>query len=354
MIFYQCPQCKKRWQYPIEKCPDCFSNLEKMSPARVKVVGASEVTIPTVLHPKIPYFVVVLEDEKGNRWVQKSSKEYKIGEELKVPKGKDKSSVATLKVKYDIASDFREIVGLVGGIEIDRTTKILVLPTLIAPKHPYLATNTSPTILNCLLQYFIAEGVRPQNIKVVAQSFDEIPIEASAQKAQLLEVCLKHKITPLDLAKKEFLKKGDDNFVLEVSKEVFDTNLIVNLPALRLGSKLKFKGALENTLKLLKKESYLSLKYLHDEVQIIKKLQEILPEYLTIADATVVQKSTAYTSFAGLMLASFNPFYLDRVFTEIAMIKNLPDYLDEIDIQKIPVIGRAIDELKYDIERVGT
>jgi len=71
MAFYHCPNCKKIWQYPIEKCPDCFLNLERIKSKKIKVIGVSKVQIPTMFHPKTPYFVLLLEDENGNKWIQK-------------------------------------------------------------------------------------------------------------------------------------------------------------------------------------------------------------------------------------------------------------------------------------------
>jgi len=79
-MFYQCPQCKKVWQYPADKCPECFLALERMKSEKIKVIGISKVVIPTMLHPKVPYFVLVLQDENGNKWVQKSQREYRIGD----------------------------------------------------------------------------------------------------------------------------------------------------------------------------------------------------------------------------------------------------------------------------------
>jgi len=329
-------------------------NLEKIASKKIKVIGVSRVTIPTILHPKVPYFVLVLEDDKGNRWIEKSFEGYKIGDEFKIEKSKDKSTVAILRVKYDIVSTVEEIIRLTGEIKINSETKILILPTLLSPQHPYLAVNTNPKVLDSLIKYLIANGGKSQNIKVVAQSFGEVPIETSALKSQLLDVCLQNKITPLDLAKSHFLKKEKEEFSFEISEEVFNNDIIINLPILKLDSKFKVRGSLENTLKFLKKESYLSLKYLRDDFEIIEKLQEIMPKYLTIADANVVQKTTGHTSFVGLILASFSPFNLDRVFAEIAMIKDLPSYLSRINIQDIPIIGRKIKEVQYDIERVGT
>jgi len=379
-MFYQCPKCKKIWQYPIEKCPDCFLNLERLKSERIKVIGISKVTIPTLLHPKVPYFVLVLEDEESNKWAQKSIEEYKIGEEFKLEPNQDKNAVAIWRIKYDILESIEKIIELIGNIKIDQKSKILILPTLISPKHPYFAVNTNPRFLESLIKYLIKIGGDTKNIKVAAQSFDETPIEATAQKSQLLDVCLKNQITPLDLAKGNFVKKTQDGFTFEISEEVFNSDLIINLPILKLDSKLGVKGATENTLKFLKKESYLSLQHLHSQdsnpptargarderegggrvgvpafggaPEIMEKLQKVLPNYLTIADGLTIQKTNGFTAFLGLILASFNCFNLDRVFGEIVMVNDLPEYLKKIKIEDIPMTGRKVGEVQYNLNYV--
>ena len=352
-MFYQCPKCKKIWQYPIEKCPDCFSGLEKLLTKEAKVIGISQVTIPTLLHPKVPYFVLVLEDEKGNKWVQKSFKEYKIGDWFKTESRGDKKAVAIWRIKYDILEAIEKIIELIGNIKISQKSKILILPTLVSPMHPYFAVNTNPRLLESLIKYLIKIGGETKNIKVAAQSFDETPIEAMAQKSQLLDVCLKNQITPLDLAKGNFVKREKNGFTFEISEEVFNADLIINLPISKLDSKLGVKAATENTLKFLKKESYLSLQYLHSQEEIMEKLPGVLPDYLTIADGLTIQKTNGLTTFLGLILASFNSFNLDRVFGEIVMVKDLPGYLKKVKIEDIPMAGRTIEEVQYNPEKVG-
>jgi uncharacterized protein (DUF362 family) len=364
-MFYQCPKCKKTWQYPIGKCPDCFSELEKLLDKEAKVIGVSKVTIPTILHPKVPYFVLVLENEKGNKWVQKTFKEYKIGDEFEIESNGNKDVVAIWRIKYDILEAIKKTIELLGNIKIDQKTKILILPTLISPRHPYFAVNTNPRFLKSLINYLIEIGGEAKNIKVAAQSFDETPIEAAAQKSQLLDACQNYQITPLDLAKGNFVKKTINNFSFEVSEEVFNADSIINLPILKLDSKLGVRGATENTLKFLKKESYFSLQHLHNQgsdspsalptkggaPEIMEKLQEVLPDYLTIADGLTIQKATGLTTFFGLTLASFSPFNLDRVFAEICMVENLPEYLKNIKIEEVPIVGRKVEELQYKVEK---
>ncbi len=344
-MFYQCPNCQKVWQYPIKKCPDCFLELKRITTSKVKVIGVSKVAIPTLLHPKIPYFVLVLEDENGNRWAYKTFKEYKIGDEFKTEASQDKNAVAIWRVKYDALEAIEKVVDLIGGITVDQNSKILILPTLLSPKHPYFAENTNPRILEGLIKFLIQKGVKVENIKVAAQNFNEIPIEVAAQKSGLLEICIKTKIIPLDMTKTNFVKKTEGDLVFEISEEVFKQDLVINLPALKLDWKLGIKGARENSLKFLKKESYFSLKYLYDQKELMEKIQKVLPNYLTIADGTVIQKQDKYTSFLGIILASFNPWGLDRIFAEIVIPDSLPSYLQS-ELDNIPIVGREIKEIQ--------
>jgi len=345
MAFYQCPKCKKVWQYPVEKCPQCFLKLEKLKSTKIGVVGISKVQIPTMFHQKTPYFVLLLEDENGNRWVQKSVKEYKIGDEFKIEKTKDKNGVAIWRIKYDILEAIEKVVELIGGLELNQDSKILILPTLISPKHPYLAENTSPEFLETTIEYLIEKGVRPENIKVASQSFDETPIGVSAQKSQLLRVCQEKKVLPIDLAEKNFVKKG--NF--EIPEETLSSNLILNLPIMKIGK----LSASENILKILKKENYLGLKYLSSDEEITKNLAKILDNIFTLAEADRIQKSDGFCSYLGLVLASFNSLNLDRIFFEVTNFRNLPEILKEVKIENIPILGRGIEEVKFKVEKYG-
>jgi len=305
------------------------------------------VTIPTMFHPKIPYFVLVLEDEKGNKWVWKSVEEYRIGEELKIETTTESNTVAVWRIKYDVLEGIEKVVELFDGIDVRQDFKILILPTLVLPRHPHFAENTSPQFLESLIKYLMGRGVRLENIKVAGQSFDETPIEAAAQKSQLLKVCQNYRILPLDLAKTDFIKKGEGDFSFEISEEVFKADLIANLPILKIGK----ASASENILKFLKKENYLGLKYLHSEEQIIENLNKVLPRYFTLAEAQSIQKTDQFVAHLNLIFGSFNPLNLDRIFAEVTMTRELPEYLKRVKIDDIPIVGRKIKEVQYEVEK---
>jgi hypothetical protein len=338
MAFFQCPKCKRVWQYPIEKCPDCFLKFERVKSEKIKVIGGGKTTIPSIFHQKVPYFVYVLEDENKNRWIQKSEKELKVEEEIKIEKAKNKDAVAIWRVKYDFFEAIEKLIEIL-DVKFEKNSKILILPTLVKDSHSYFRDNTSPEFLEAVIQFLIENGIGPQNIKVCSQSFDEVEIEKKAQKSGLLEVCQKQKIIFLDLAKGNFVKKGD----LEISEEVFKSDLVLNLPILKIGN----ASSCENLFFLLKKENYLAQKYLFSEAEIFGKLKIQIPEVLTIAEGNRIQDKNRIVHYLNLALASFNPKNLDRVFCEIVKEKELPEIIKEIKIEGIEIVGRKISEVEF-------
>jgi uncharacterized protein (DUF362 family) len=349
-MFYHCPKCKRIWQYPLEKCPECFLKLERFESKNLKVIGVSRVLIPSPMHPKVPYFVLLLEDENGNKFVQKSMKEYKIGDRFEIEKSENKNSVAIWRVKYDLYEAISKVIWLLGGLKINQNLKILILPTLVSVCHPHERENTHPEVLRELIKILIEKGARAENIKVAGQSQQDTPIEAMVKKSQILAVCQEKKVEFLDLGKGNFKRIEKEGLVFEISEEVFKNDLVINLPILKLDQKLGIKGALENLIRFWKKESFLGQKYLYGEEELILKFKNALPEILTIADGTIIQKSNQQSVILDLMLGSFNPLNLDRVFAEISMI-SLPEYLKSVKIEEIPISGRQIGEVQWDLEK---
>jgi len=104
--------------------------------------------------------------------------------------------------------------------------------------------------------------------------------------------------------------------------------------------------SLENILKLIKKENYLSQEYLSSKEEIFKKLLEVLPPVLTLGQADVVQRKDKKHFILDLLLGSFNVLNLERVFSEISFPNEIPPFLKEIDLKEIEIVGRKIPEVQ--------
>jgi uncharacterized OB-fold protein len=77
---YYCENCKKWWSYPVERCIFCGYDIQEFSETRYKIIGFTEVHVPSTNNEKVPYFVYLLEDKNGNKKIIKSFDRHEIGD----------------------------------------------------------------------------------------------------------------------------------------------------------------------------------------------------------------------------------------------------------------------------------
>ena len=314
-----------------------------MSSEKAKVIGISKVLIPTIRHPQVPYFVAVVEDENKNKFVYKTCSEAEVGQEIVFESNSDSNTVAIWRTKYDYVEAMGKALDLIGGINIGSDSKVLILPTLVSANQTYFRENTSPEFLTGILN-LLKQKVKPENIKIAAQSFGELPIEVMAERSGLLKVCLQNNIAPIDLAKTNFVKQ--DKF--EISEEISKADIVINLGMLKSGQ----AQATKNAFCVLKKENYLGLKYLQSEKEIAIDLGKQLLNMITLGEAEYIQKAEGYIVFLGLILASRNFMNLDVMLNEIVQQRNLPELLEGIQSETIPIAGRQVQEVQFDIKNI--
>ena len=98
IIRWVCEKCNKKWIYPIEICVYCKGGITKQKGTKIKVIGATKVFIQSPMHPIVPYNILLLQDEFGNRLPKKTMKEYKIGDTYTEQKAKTKDAVSIVKI----------------------------------------------------------------------------------------------------------------------------------------------------------------------------------------------------------------------------------------------------------------
>lgn len=335
-MFYQCPQCKKTWQFPVGKCADCFVDIVPMSSKTIKVIEVCESTIPTLVHPKVPYYVLLLEDEHGNKWSHKSVKKYSVGDLFETPSIADKNSVALWTHRYDINETVSKINDLLGGIN-PSGKKVLILPTLLTADHPYLRVNIFPETLEAVIKLLAANGAG--EIKVGGQSFTELSLETMAAKSQIADVCQRNNVSFIDLSKEKFVPKGD----IEISQLAYDSDLVINLAIMKMGE----VSATRNLAVLIQKDSLFETIRMKGEEGLMKEAIKELPEILTIADAVEILDTSRVCRYFNLFLAGYNSLNVDRIFYEATNQKYPPPILSAISVETIKTAGRQVEEIKY-------
>lgn len=362
VIRWVCKKCTKKWIYPIEKCIYCMGPIEKEVGKKTKIVGISKVHVPNPYHPIVPYNVLLLEDERGNRMPKKTMKDYKIGDIYEDKPSASQHAVSIIKIKYDIFEAVKEALELIGDIDINGSTKILIKPTIIGKAYPYQAVNTNPKVLDALIKVLIDKSAQSQNITVAEQNLFS-PMDVALPRSKLAAVCEQNKVKFMDIEKGEFTEKKTEDFTFKISKEIFDKDLIINVPVMKTHLLLGISGALENMTHLVSKGDFENLK---DEpiraLQAIISLHKMIPKYLTIADATIGMQGNnpihGEPGFYNMILASKDPVSLDKVFQEMNLLRSA-DHIEmagklgigEADIEKIDIVGNELRAVQRDIKQ---
>ena len=352
-----CEKDKKKWIYPIEKCIYCKGPVEKIVSREAKVIGITKVNVPSLAHHIVPYNVILLEDEHGNRMPKKTMKEYRIGDTYRIEKAKSKNAVLIMKVKYDVKESVKEAIELI-GFHIDKDDKILIKPSIIEPAHAYQAVNTNPKLLDALLEVLKEKGV--SDIIVAEQSWPGNDTISSAEKAGIAEICRKHGCGFLDLRKDEYSEKEAEGMVFSIAKQVFGRK-VINVPTLKTNSQIIISGAMENMIRVADDKTQ-EMMHSNDIEKTLPKLLKALPPFLTIGDGIVGMHSQGPTSlgdpaFMNLILASGDATALDCVFAEIGMLPK-PEYVKEAEsmgvgcgaISKIEIIGDDLQAVKFSLK----
>lgn len=102
-----CKQCDKKWLYPLVHCPLCKGTIEKQIGKKGTVIACTKVMIPTLSHPVVPYYIILLKDEHENLFPKKVSREWLVGEEFvqRIATTKDAVAVVDIQLDEDIAFD---------------------------------------------------------------------------------------------------------------------------------------------------------------------------------------------------------------------------------------------------------
>ena len=351
IIRWVCKNCSKKWIYPIEKCVYCKGEITKQKGTKLKVIGITKVAIPSPMHPIIPYNIILLQDEFGNRLPKKTMKDYKIGEIYAEQKAKTDDAVAVSKIKYDIYEAIKESIGLLNPVKLEANDKILIKPSIISAAYPYQAVNTNPDFLDALLKVLFDFGIKKENIIVAEQALIGSDTFDAASKAGILEICKKSDITFVDISKGPFEEIESEGYSFKIFKEALNRK-IINVPIMKTNFQLGISGALENLSRFADEETQRKMYYDGIE-ETLPKLAKAIKDVFTIADATSGMQgqgplALGEPAFLNLIFASKDAAALDTIFCEAAMLQ-IPYYAANTH-KNIEVVGNELDALRYPIK----
>lgn len=355
MIRWKCEDCDKIWIYPIKRCFYCKKDVKRVTINPDKIIAVSKVTVPSPMHPTVPYYVLLLEDKDGNRIPRKSMKEYRVGDIFVDKKAETKDAVTIVRTKYDMYDAVKNLIEI-SGVEI-KDRRYLIKPNIEVPAYPYQASCTNPLVVDAIIKNLIDNGVKKENIIVGEQSVvDSIK---SAAKAGILSVCKNNGVKFIDLGGDEFVEKEIEGQKFMISKEVLDRT-IINVPVLKSSTVTGLSGALENMTRVVDHETQKMMT--QDPDTKIAQLNKLL-KYYTIGDATLsMQGDGPYPSgepaYLYALFGSRDPVALDAVFTEAGMF-DLPEHVKiasdlgvgNSNIKDIEIAGYELDALKLELKK---
>ncbi len=354
-----CEKCGKKWIYPIEKCLYCKGPIAKQKGKKARIIGVTKVNIPSPMHPIVPYHIILLEDEFGNRMPKKTMKEHRIGEAYEVAQAKTEGAVVISRIKYDQEEALRESLGLLKSFEVGSADRILIKVSAIEPSYPYQSIATNPKLLENVIILLKEKGV--SDIIIGEQALLGNDTMDAVSKSGTLEVCKKHNVDFVDLGKSEMVEKGSGGMSFKIAKEALERK-IINVPVMKTNSQLGISGGMENLIRVCAPETQIKL-YQEGIDGALPKLVKVLSPWITIGDATNGLQGNGPTAlgepaFLNMILVSKDPVTLDRVFSEIGMFP-LPNHIKEAgvqgvgetDLKKIEVVSYEVDAVKYPLKR---
>ncbi|MEK6949026.1 MAG: DUF362 domain-containing protein [Nanoarchaeota archaeon] len=345
---------KRKWMYPIKQDIHTKGRIAKQVSTKAKVIGITKVNIPSPLHPIIPYYVLLLEDEYGNRIPKKTMKEHKIGEAYEIKPAKTDGAVVITKIKYDTEEYLKESLKLLHDYKINPEDKILIKPSIIEAAYGYQAVTTNPNLLDALLSILKGNDVR--DIIVAEQSMLGNDTIESAKKSEIWDICKKHGINFVDLAEAEYVEKEYEGFKFNIAKGLFERK-IINLPVMKTNSQIGISGAVENMVRAVDAETQKRM-FADDIEKTLPKLFKVLPSFLTIGDATIGMQAQGPTSlgepaFLNMLVVSKDPVALDAVFAEMGILE-IPAYIKEAskigvgnaNTKTMEIVGEDLEAIK--------
>ena len=181
-IRWVCEKCDKKWIHPVDKCLYCNGKIKKKIGTKLKVIGITKVYAPCPPHPVVPYNILMLEDENRNRMPKKTIKDYELGDVYEDKADSSDNAFSVVKIKYDFYEAVKEALELIGDVEVNETTKILIKPNLSIPGYAYIGICTSPRVIDALIGYLLDKGAKKESITIAEQSFF-VPLEKVGRKS---------------------------------------------------------------------------------------------------------------------------------------------------------------------------
>jgi uncharacterized protein (DUF362 family) len=306
----------------MRRCAFCRCPPARIADQTWTVKGFSEVFVPSPGHESVPYFVSLLENRRGQRRFRKTFERPVLGQtvDLSPESGHQRESlVAMSRVGYSAVEAVGRCLDAIGGETLDRSTRVLLKPNLGFEMPASTGVVTNPRVTEAVIEYVLSHGVSAANVSVGDGAAIGFNTMRAASKSGTEEVCKLYGLRFLDFNLSQYVERKaqdlEDSMIYSIAREVFEHDLIINLPVVKTHFQVGISCSLKNMKGVVAAETRKRM-HRRDIHMAIAELNSILPPYLTVADGTIGLEGMGPSVLGtpahfGVIFASRDPVALD-------------------------------------------
>ncbi len=325
------------------------------------VKGITKVFVPSASHIKVPYYVLLLEDENQQIHLKKTFKEHKLGEKIEEKSYTEGNVVAVSSVGYSVIDATKRVINLIGGFDFKQDAKIVIKPNIVIAKNPSTGIITNPLVVEAIIQHLLEKGCSKENLLIIEGSLQGVDSEIAIKKSGYYDLCKKYGIKFKDVLSGEFIKKEINGFQIQVSKDIIEADLIINVPVIKTHFQTGVSLGIKNMKGVINHSSRKNMHKNNLEEQ-IAHLSKILPKYITIADGSIGLEGMGpgilgEPANLGVIVAGKDPVAVDTVICKLINLavpmhvkKAAELRIGEGDLNKISIVGEELEIVKKDFK----
>lgn len=273
-----------------------------------------------------------------------------------------KSVVAAVEAARDVQGSVGKAIELAGGLDLEGKKTVLIKPNVVFGLRPSTGVVTNPLVVEGTIKYLIGRGIKSGNITIGECSAMGYDTKKAFRLSGFSDMCSRHDVKTVEFFEsgrsvtKEIKYQGR-KIPIEIAEEVFESDLLINIPVIKTHFQSGVSMALKNMFGVV---SWESRKALHKMglANGIAYLNSVLPGYFTVGDATIGLQGKGPALLGepgnwGLVFASRDPVAHDSAICGLfglerpAHVRKAAELgLGSADIGKIKLVGEKADSIK--------
>ncbi len=267
------------------------------------------------------------------------------------------SIIAVLNTKRDNKSIYDntiKIINVLGGMKkfVKENDKVLIKPNIVSP------IEESVTDFN-IIRAVVDEVKKCNAIPYIGENSGfEFSTEQTFKILKVNELAKKLDVKLVNFEKSNKLKKVNVPYLkyLEIPAEVLDSDVIINLPKMKMHNLTIITAAMKNMMGILKRENRRRM-HMHDIDLSIVDLNRIIKPNLTIVDALSIRSKAVFGKSYDInaVIAGTNSVDIDRFCCKLMNISyNDVKYIrkaSNLGSGSIKIIGDKVKPLPFSLEK---